>query len=147
MPAESWSQQIDRVAAECIAVRLRLLNRVVTNIYDEALRPFDVKVSQLNVLVAAAKLGVARPADVCRYLHLDESTLSRNVLRMKARGWLETVADDDGRTQPFRLTAAGKQLLRQTMPAWDQAQQQVEQVLGSALVTQIGRTVHQLPPS
>lgn len=30
-----------------IAVRLRLLNRVVTNLYDERLRPLGLKVSQL----------------------------------------------------------------------------------------------------
>ena len=30
---------IDTIARTCIAVRLRLLNRVVTNLYDDALRP------------------------------------------------------------------------------------------------------------
>src|SRR4051812_22520018 len=49
---------IERIATSCIAGRLRLLNRVVTNIYDDALRPLDLKVSQMNILVAAAKLGV-----------------------------------------------------------------------------------------
>ena len=78
---------IDKVANECVAVRLRMLNRVVTNIYDDALRPLDLKVSQMNILVAAAKMGTARAIDVCEHLHLDVSTLSRNVERMKARGW------------------------------------------------------------
>src|SRR5437868_4877337 len=85
------SKQLDRIAASCIAVRLRLLNRVVTNLYDEALRPLGLKVSQMNVLVVAARLGVARPVQVSELLHLDLSTLSRNVDRMMARGWLETV--------------------------------------------------------
>ena len=79
---------IDKMAGECVAVRLRMLNRVVTNIYDDALRSLDLKVSQMNILVAAAKMGVARPVDVCEHLQLDVSTLSRNVERMKARGWL-----------------------------------------------------------
>ena len=81
--------KIDKVASECVAVRLRMLNRVITNIYDDALRSLDLKVSQMNILVAAAKLGTARPAAVCAHLHLDVSTLSRNVERMKGRGWLE----------------------------------------------------------
>ena len=42
-----------------------MLNRVVTNFYDDALRPLGLKVSQLNILVAAAKMGTARPAEVC----------------------------------------------------------------------------------
>ena len=98
---------IDKVASECVAVRLRLLNRVVTNFYDDALRPLGLKVSQLNILVVAAKIGLARPAQVCEYLQLDVSTLSRNVERMQAHGWLEVVPDEDARSQPFRLTPQG----------------------------------------
>jgi DNA-binding MarR family transcriptional regulator len=124
------SQQVDRIAANCIAVRLRLLNRVVTNLYDEALRPLGLKVSQLNVLVVTAKLGVARPAQVCELLHLDISTLSRNVDRMMAKGWLEVVPEEDARTQPFRLTEQGRRLLERAIPAWEKAQEQAAELLG-----------------
>ena len=128
---------IDKVASECVAGRLRMLNRVVTNIYDDALRSLDLKVSQMNILVAAAKLGTARPVEVCEHLHLDISTLSRNVERMKARGWLEGVRDEDGRSQPFRLTPQGRKLLEQAIPAWSTAQQQVKKVLGNGVVEQL----------
>lgn len=124
------SKQVDRIAASCIAVRLRLLNRVVTNLYDEALRPLGLKVSQMNVLVVAAKLGVARPAQVCELLHLDISTLSRNVNRMMAKGWLEAVPEEDARTQPFRLTGQGRKLLERAIPAWEKAQEQAAELLG-----------------
>ncbi|HVC99224.1 MAG TPA: helix-turn-helix domain-containing protein, partial [Pirellulales bacterium] len=97
MTSKQTTSQIDTMAQECIAVRIRLLNRVVSNIYDDALRPLGIKVSQMNILVAAAKLGTARPAVVCDLLQLDVSTLSRNVERMVASGWLEVVPDDDGR--------------------------------------------------
>ena len=40
-----------RIAGECLAVRLRRLNREVTALYDEALRPLGLKTSQLNMLV------------------------------------------------------------------------------------------------
>src|SRR5438128_2437944 len=104
-------KKIDTIARNCIAVRLRLLNRVVTNLYDDALRPLGLKVSQLNMLVVTAKLGLAQPAKVCEILHLDTSTLSRNVERMRAKDWLEVVPGEDARTQPFRLTSQGKKLL------------------------------------
>src|SRR5438874_11932996 len=109
------ASSIDTIARTCIAVRLRLLNRVVTNFYDEALRPLGLKVSQLNVLVVTAKLGLARPAQVCDILHLDTSTLSRTVERMRAHGWLEVVPGEDARTQPFRPTAQGKRLLERAV--------------------------------
>jgi DNA-binding MarR family transcriptional regulator len=132
---------IDKVASECVAVRLRMLNRVITNIYDDALRSLDLKVSQMNILVAAAKLGTARPSDVCDHLHLDVSTLSRNIERMKARGWLEVVPDEDGRAQPFRLTPQGRTLLEQAVPAWSEAQQQVKKVLGNGFVEQLNHAI------
>ncbi len=132
---------IDKVASECVAVRLRMLNRVITNIYDDALRSLDLKVSQMNILVAAARMGTARPIEVCEYLHLDVSTLSRNVERMKARGWLEVVPDEDGRSQPFRLTPPGRKLLEQAIPAWSEAQQQVKKVLGNRFVNQLNQAM------
>ena len=76
MGTEPMQATIDKIASECVAVRLRMLNRVITNIYDDVLRPIDLKVSQMNILVAAAKMGTARPTDVCEHLHLDVSTLA-----------------------------------------------------------------------
>jgi len=138
------SSSIDAIARHCIAVRLRLLNRVVTNLYDDALRPLGLKVSQLNILVVAAKLGLARPALVCEILQLDASTLSRNVERMRAHGWLEVVPGEDARTQPFRLTARGKRLLGRAVPAWEQAQRQAGELLGEDGVALLTKTAGKL---
>lgn len=121
---------IETIATTCIAGRLRLLNRVVTNLYDDALRPFGVKLSQGNVLAVTAKLGVARPAEVCDILELDTSTLSRTVERMVANGWLEILPDDDGRSHPFRLTDEGKRLMEEAIPAWEKAQTEATKLLG-----------------
>lgn len=135
---------IDRIARSCIAVRVRLLNRVITNIYDEALRPLGLKVSQVNILVVAGKLGVARPTQVCELLNLDASTLSRNVERMQARGWLEVVPDEDGRSQPFRLTTHGRKLLEKAVPAWEKAQEQATALLGQAGVEMLQKITRPL---
>jgi DNA-binding MarR family transcriptional regulator len=121
---------IDTIAGSCIAVRLRLLNRVVTNLYDDALRPLGLKVSQLNILVVAARLGLARPARVCEILQLDTSTLSRNVKPLQAHGWLEVVPDEDARAQPFRLTPKGRRLIEKAVPAWEEAQRRAAELLG-----------------
>ena len=129
------TSSIDTISQTCIAVRLRLLNRVVTSFYDDALRPLGLKVSQLNVLVVAAKLGLARPAQVCEVLHLDASTLSRNVKPLQAHGWLEVVPDEDARAQPFRLTPQGRRLIEKAVPAWEKAQRQATELLGDEGIT------------
>jgi DNA-binding MarR family transcriptional regulator len=122
---------IDTISKTCIAVRLRLLNRVITNFYDDALRPLGLKVSQLNILIVTARLGLARPAQVCDILQLNVSTLSRNVKPLQAHGWLEIVPEEDARSQPFRLTAQGKRLIEKAVPAWEAAQRQATELLGS----------------
>jgi len=136
------SSTIDTIAKTCVAVRLRLLNRVVTSFYDEALRPLGLKVSQLNILIVTAKLGLARPAQVCEILQLDTSTLSRNVKPLQAHGWLEVVPEEDARAQPFRLTAQGKRLIEKAVPAWHEAQRQATDLLGDegiALLDRVGK--------
>ena len=149
MTGEKHSPAIDAIARTCIALRLRLLNRGVTNVYDDALRPLGLKVRQLNLLVVTAKLGLAQPAKVCDLLQLDPSTLSRNVERMRAKGWLEVVPGEDARTQPFRLTTQGKKLLERAVPAWEQAQKQAGELLGEDGVALLTRTACKLgmPPT
>ncbi len=127
----------DIIFEQCLAGRLRILNRVVTGVYDQALRPLGLKTSQLNILVAAATQGIARPAVICERLHLDTSTLSRNVDRMKTKGWVEVVGDADGRAQPFRVTAKGHTLLERAKPGWDTAQKTVKKLLGKDTVQSI----------
>src|SRR5215467_2460862 len=138
------SSSSDTMARACIAVRLRLLNRVVTNLYDDALRPLGLKVSQLNILVVTAKLGLAQPAKVCDILQLDTSTLSRNVERMRAKGWLEVVPGEDARTQPFRLTSQGRRLLERAVPAWEQAQSQATEFLGEDGIALLSKAASKL---
>jgi len=105
-----------------------------------------LKVSQLNILVVTARLGLARPAQVCDLLQLDVSTLSRNIKPLQARGWLEVVPDEDARAQPFQLTPQGKQLIEKAIPAWEKAQQQATELLGSegiVLLERVGKKVWQ----
>ena len=84
-------------------------------------------------------------ARVCDILQLDTSTLSRNVERMRAKGWVEVVPSDDARAQPFRLTAQGWKVLERAIPAWEKAQKQAVQLLGEDVVAMLDRIVKNLP--
>lgn len=132
-----FDRSVDEIAGTCIAVRLRLLNRALSKVYDDALRPLKLKVSQMNILVATAKLGVARPAEMCEILQLSVSTLSRNLDRMKANDWIEVLDDHDGRAHPFRLTKTGEALLAKAYPAWAKAQSSAEAILGGDFVREL----------
>lgn len=121
----------EEVSQDCLAARVRKINRAITNIYDDALRPLGMKVSQMNILVAAERLGKARPGEIGRILDLEASTLSRNLERMRRRRWIEALEDEsDARSQPFQLTAEGKRLLTDAYPAWRLAQERATALLG-----------------
>ena len=78
---------VDRITRDCLAARVRLLNRQVLRLYDEALRPLGIKVTQLNVLVVLARLGPCSPTALTQVLDMEKSTLSRNVERLRQRGF------------------------------------------------------------
>ena len=130
---------VQTIAEQCIAVRLRMLSRGVTRIYNQALRPYGLMVSQMNILVAVSCLGEARPQEVSQALHLEKSTLSRDVGRMRSQGWLEEVPGGDGRTARLTITSAGRRLLEEAIPAWQQAQEQATALLGEREVSALGR--------
>ncbi len=120
------------MARECIAVRVRLINRVITALYDEALRPFALRISQANILSAVALLGESRPAEVSRILRIEKSTLSRDVELMKQKGWLESDPPTGGRNQTIQLTRQGKKVLANIQPSWQKAQAEARRLIGEA---------------
>jgi len=127
---------IDRIAGECLLRRARVLNRVLMGIYDHELRPFGLKATQLTLLVALAKAGPVRRIDIGKCLHLDPSTLTRNLKIMLTNGWIEEIIDgEDGRGLPLQVTAQGRDLLNQIGPSWQKAQERTRKLLGGAGAT------------
>lgn len=94
-----FQSKLDRVVAECIGLRSRLLDRAITAVFNAEFQDLGVKLSQVNVLIAVGKLEPARPADVARALHLEGSTLSRNADRLSASGYLSLETGEDARTR------------------------------------------------
>lgn len=122
---------IDQIACECLLMRVRKLDRVLTGIYDAELRPFGLKASQTNLLVLIAKAGPVRRIEIGKRLRLDPSTLTRNLKIMLTNGWIKEIADgEDGRGLPVQITTQGRDLLNQIGPAWRKAQTRTEKFLG-----------------
>lgn len=126
------SLSAELIPQSCIALRMRLANRVITKIYDDALRPLKLRVPQLAMLAFAEEQGQLRQADICSQLQLDDSTLSRNLDRMQSNGWLEETIGEDAREHPYQLTTEGRKLLNQAIPLWSEAQQKARELLGES---------------
>ncbi|MEM9944781.1 MAG: MarR family winged helix-turn-helix transcriptional regulator [Cyanobacteria bacterium P01_D01_bin.36] len=111
-----------QMSQECVARRLRQVNRTITRLYDEALRPHGLTVNQLNILAVVISEKQIRPGQLGQSLGMEKSTVSRTVDRMVRKDWLKVTPGTDGRTQLLTVTAKGRKLLLNVTPIWDNLQ-------------------------
>ena len=122
---------------ECLAFRVRRLNRRVTRIYDAVLRPHGLTVAQFNMVVALG-LGLdLRAGDLSRALDLEKSTLSRNLKRLIERRLVSVNAE-----RVLRLTAAGRRLVMRALPAWREAQREAAAALRTERLGEVIMRAH-----
>jgi DNA-binding MarR family transcriptional regulator len=139
---------IAEMAGTCMMMRTRLVARVITGIYDQALRAFGLNSPQLALLVVIRTIGPATRADIGRYHHQERSTLTRNLQIMLSSGWIEEVrAASSARGRPIALTKGGIKLLHDVTPAWRVAQAQAKVVLGEAGAIEISNVADELTES
>jgi DNA-binding MarR family transcriptional regulator len=132
---------------DSVLVRARYVSKSVTEIFDEALRPFGISSAQFVLLSMIGQTGSITRAEMARLQHLDRSTLTRNLKLILSEGWVEEVPDNaDGRSKPIALTSAGKDLSYNAEPAWLAAQAQAKALLGNdgtmALISIADRITH-----
>ncbi len=129
----------DEIASRCLGLRIRLLDRTLSTVFDRHLRPFGIRITQLTLLTAISKLGETGPSELVDMLRLEKSTVSRTIDRLMDYGWITTTAASDGRSYRVELTRKGRTKLVRAYPAWQLAQKEAEQMLGTANVTAIRR--------
>jgi DNA-binding MarR family transcriptional regulator len=99
---------IDQISSECLLGHWRKVNRVLSGIYEAEMRDWGLKSSQLNLLVGVAKAGPVRRIDLGKRLHLDPSTLTRNLKVMLKHGWIEERPDEeDQRSARLKISKKG----------------------------------------
>ncbi len=125
----------------CLGARVRRLSRIINKIYDDAMRPHGLKGPQMTLLGIISRFGPIRSGDLEEILQIEQSTLSRNLNRMAAKGWLHVVPGDDARVQALRTTANGRQKFLQAFPAWEEAQGKAADLLGEEGVTHLRQLV------
>lgn len=131
------------VRENCAALRARMAARKLTRLYDRALRPAGLKITQFTLLIAVAEGKVRSLTALADMLALERSSLVRNVKLLEADGLLESAPSGEGRSLGLRLTKAGRKKLTQALPLWREAQMQVEASLG-ANWPGVKKSLHQL---
>jgi DNA-binding MarR family transcriptional regulator len=131
----------------CTCARLRRLNRRVTAVYDRALAPLGLRVTQYSLLASLRRAPALTLTELAAVLDMDRTTLTRNLKPLSEAGWVELHTDAaDTRARRVQLTGAGAARLDAARPLWRRAQDEVNTTLGRAQVAQLHALVDEVLP-
>lgn len=115
----------------CACASLRRATRAVTQLYDAALRPTGLRITQFTLLQVLERtrepMTQGALGDV---LALDTTTLSRTLRPLERAKWIRRVEGADARERRIELTPLGGRILARATPAWEQVQRRLRTELG-----------------
>lgn len=110
----------------CTCTTLRRATRAITSLYDAALSPTGLRVTQFSVLRALDRSGPLTITALAAAAALDRSTMGRNLNPLQRRRLVNIVGSKDQRERLVRVTHAGRAAIKRALPRWDAVQRQVE---------------------
>lgn len=117
--------------ADCLAVRVRLVSRSLSSIYEHALAHHQVTIAQVNLLAALGQVGPCSPGKIGDLLQLERSTVCRNLDLLVERGLVACLESDAKGMRAIILSEAGEHKLETVMPDWEVAQARASSLLGN----------------
>jgi DNA-binding MarR family transcriptional regulator len=135
---------LDRYATrgrECAYGNVRMIARALGSLYDEALRPVDLRAGQLALLWAILALEPVEMVRLGNATLTDQTTLSRTVANLRRAGLVSVQRGQDGRTRMIALSARGRERFADAMPYWEDAQRRVARLLPVRDVRSLARGV------
>ncbi|NWH07515.1 MAG: winged helix-turn-helix transcriptional regulator [Alphaproteobacteria bacterium] len=129
---------------DCTCLRLRKTSRIVTQIYDEALAPLDLTITQFSIMAHLFELDGCAIGRLAVLLVMDSTTLTRTLKPLEARGLIESrVSTQDKRRRALHLTPLGRSSFEKARPLWHNAQRKLGEILGVAEVEALNSRLEQ----
>ena len=128
-PAPLAPPELAAIGRACFALHARMTARLLTRVYDAAVRPSGLRFAQFGLLGAIAHGSSTSETALADRLAMERTTLVRNLKFLEDKGWIEAVTGD-GRGLRHRLTPAGRDILARAVPMWQRAQSELEARLG-----------------
>jgi DNA-binding MarR family transcriptional regulator len=132
-PAEmaSIADIAETTAGACLATRVRQLSRIITRVYDDAMRPLGITASQYTLLAQLAARDSITAVEIGHELDIEKSTLSRNLKRLLALGHIIMDPPAGRRGRGLHLTPKGQAILKDAFPLWQDAQTRAVSAMGA----------------
>ena len=106
----------------CSCARVRRAARALTQLYDDALAPTGLRITQYSLLATVDRHGSIPMTALAGVLAMDRTTLTRNLTPLQRGGLVSLRAAGRGRTKLVRLTERGRALVLEAYPYWQEAQ-------------------------
>ncbi len=123
-------EQKKRQTPACTGALMRRTMRRLSQHYDEALRPLNLKLTQYSVLANLAAYPDSSITDLADVLEMDRTTLTRNLGPLQRRGLVQIRTGSSPRNRAVALTPQGVDLLRTAKPVWRAAEEGIRAQLG-----------------
>ena len=123
--------------SSCVCVNLRRAARAVSQIYDDALAPSGIKITQFSLLRAVERNEPAAINVLSAELDLDRTTMARNLAPLERDRLVVLSAGSDQRVTEVRLTAKGRAAIASALPLWERAQAEIGNLLASGRIDQL----------
>jgi DNA-binding MarR family transcriptional regulator len=133
----------ESTASACLATRVRQLSRIVTRVYDDAMRPLGITASQYTLLAQLAARDAITAVEIGHELDIEKSTLSRNLKRLLALGHINMDPPAGRRGRGLHLTPKGQAILKDAFPIWQDAQKRAFTVMGAESRNTLDHLLHQ----
>jgi DNA-binding MarR family transcriptional regulator len=114
----------------CACANLRRAARIVTQLYEQELRPAGIRATQFTLLQALARARNISQGTLGEVLGLDSTTLTRTLALLRKKGWIQAKPGEDRRQIRLMLTAQGTRAYRSAMPYWLAAQRRLRKSMG-----------------
>ena len=115
----------------CACLEMRKAGRVLTQVYDQYLRPSGIRGTQFAMLLRISALNAPSVTDLGQDMGMDQTTATRNLELLERQGYvLLEPHPEDARKKQIRLTLEGREKLNEAIPLWQEAQCGIRNRLG-----------------
>jgi len=118
---EELRDQIGTMGDRCFALQARKTANLLARVYNSALEPLGLEISQFSTLCAVALERSDSITELAGVLGVERSTLTRN-LKVLERDGLIVLSEPQGRGAIYRLTSKGSRMLSRALPLWNGVQ-------------------------
>jgi DNA-binding MarR family transcriptional regulator len=118
------------IERSCIGSNVRRAERVISQVFDTALRPTGIKGTQFSLLVTIRAMQPATLSRIADRINMDRTTLTRNLDVLVASGLVATARGEDLRERVVTITDEGEAALSAALPIWKDTQERLTSKAG-----------------